>query len=411
MSKKLSFTKPNGQRLAARLELPPDEPIAYALFAHCFTCSKDLKAAVNITRALSAAGIAVLRFDFTGLGESEGEFADTNFSANVDDLITSAHFLEAEYRAPQLLIGHSLGGAAVLMAASKLPSVKAVATVAAPCEPSHVLRLLEGQREVIENEGEAAVVLAGRRFTVKKQFLADLGAQHMQEVIANLRCALLVMHSPSDDVVGIGNAASIFQAAKHPKSFVTLDAADHLLSSDADSRYAGFLIAAWAQRYLAVEERLAWWDVLTDNRVVARTEAGLRTDLRANGHSLTADEPLSVGGTNAGPTPYDYLAAALASCTSMTVRLYADRKRWPLETVTVRVSHQEVHAQDCADCTTKPNKLDLFERRLGFTGPLEEAQRQRLVEIANRCPVHRTLESMSKITTRLEMSPSSIEPT
>ncbi|CAA9554597.1 MAG: Bll2902 protein [uncultured Truepera sp.] len=392
-SSRVSFPNARGQMLAAHLERPPGgEPLAYALFAHCFTCSKDLKAARTLTRALSAAGIAVLRFDFTGLGESEGDFAETAFSSNAADLVAAAKFLEEHHEAPQLLVGHSLGGAAVLLAAAELPLVRAVATLSAPCEPSHVLKLLEGNADTIRTEGEASLVLAGRRFTIKRQFLDDLEAQHMREVVAQLGRALLVLHAPGDNVVGIGNAADIFTAAKHPKSFVSLDAADHLLTREADARYAGEVIAAWARRYLAAGEP-AWWKDVADNRVVARTDKGLRTDLRMNGHSFVADEPVSVGGTELGPTPYDLLAAALASCTGMTLRLYAGRKGWPLGAVTVGVTHSKVHQEDCESCDTKRVRLDLFERELELTGPLNETQRARLVEIANLCPVHRTLES------------------
>jgi len=362
---KVRFPNATSQMLAAYLELPPDgEPVAYALFAHCFTCSKDLKAAFNISRALSTAGVAVLRFDFTGLGESEGDFADTDFSSNITDLVAAARFLEEHYEAPQLLVGHSLGGAAVLLAASALPSVCAVATLGAPSEPSHVLELLSGSVGSIQAEGKAAVVLAGRRFTIKKEFLDNLEAQRMQGVIGQLGRALLVLHAPTDNVVGIGNAADIFTAAKHPKSFVSLDNADHLLSKEADSCYAGEVIAAWARPYLE-PSRPTWWSDAADNRVVART------DLRVNGHHLIADEPLSVGGTDLGPTPYDLLAAALASCTAMTLRLYADCKGWPMEAVTVGVTHEKVHAEDCVDCETKRAKLDVFRRELSVTGPLQ----------------------------------------
>ncbi|MEM6428805.1 MAG: bifunctional alpha/beta hydrolase/OsmC family protein [Deinococcota bacterium] len=399
----LTFPNAQGVQLAARLEQPLAQPTrAYALFAHCFTCSKNLNAAVNISRALTQAGIAVLRFDFTGLGESEGDFADSNFSSNVDDLVAAAQYLSTSYAPPQLLVGHSLGGAAVLHAAAQLDSVKAVATMAAPANPVHVRQLFTDHEDEIEARGSAEVRLAGRTFTIKQQFLEDLEAASMNNVISNLRRALLVMHAPTDNTVGVSNAAEIFTAAKHPKSFVSLDDADHLLSRDKDSHYAGQTVAAWAAHYLDEAPRPAWLDDVHDNRVAAHTAAGLRTDVMANGHMLVADEPKSVGGTDTGPTPYDLLAAALATCTAMTLRMYANRKQWPLEDVTVAVDHDKVHAKDCETSETDSSrKLDQFTRTIHLVGDLDSEQRARLQEIANRCPVHRTLESDIRILTQL----------
>jgi len=399
---KITFPNADGVQLAARLERPLAYPIrAYALFAHCFTCSKNLNAAVNISRALTQAGIAVLRFDFTGLGESEGDFADTNFSSNVEDLVAAAKYLEDEFDAPQLLVGHSLGGAAVLQAARHLPSVRAVATVAAPANPEHIRRLFTSEEDVIEEQGVAEVCLAGREFTIKKQFLDDLEQTTLHPILHNLKKALLILHAPTDNTVGISNAADIFQAAKHPKSFVSLDNADHLLTRDSDSRYAGATIAAWAERYFDELPKPAWHKDIHDNRVTVHTESELRTDIMANDHPLVADEPESVGGTDTGPTPYDLLAAALGTCTSMTLRMYADRKKWPLTSVTVGVKHQKVHAEDCQDCEKKSSKVDHFNRTLYIEGDLNTNQRLRLKEIANRCPVHRTLESDIRISTEL----------
>lgn len=399
---KITFPNADGVQLAAQLELPQVRPIrAYALFAHCFTCSKNLNAAVNISRALTHAGIAVLRFDFTGLGESEGDFADSNFSSNVEDLVAAARYLEQKHEAPQLLVGHSLGGAAVLQAASHLPSVRAVATIAAPADPEHVRTLFTGKEDAINEQGIAEVSLAGRAFTIKKQFLADLEQTTLHPVIHNLKKALLILHAPTDNTVGISNAADIFQAAKHPKSFVSLDNADHLLTRDGDSRYAGATIAAWAERYFDDLPKPAWHKDIRDNRVMVHTEGELRTDIMANHHPLVADEPESVGGTDTGPTPYDLLAAAFGTCTAMTLRMYADRKKWPLTAVSVGVNHQKVHAEDCQDCEKKSAKVDQFSRTLHLDGDLDEEQRTRLKEIANRCPVHRTLESDIRITTEL----------
>lgn len=405
-TRKITFPNEQGEQLAARLELPGDErPLAYALFAHCFTCSKDLSAAVHISRALSSRRIAVLRFDFTGLGESEGEFAATTFSSEVSDLAAAARFLEREYQAPRLLIGHSLGGAAVLAAAAQIPSTAAVVTIGAPYSPAHLRDLLGVSAEQIERDGQASVVIEGRSFTIRKSLLDDLAAQDPAETLHRLRAALLVMHSPRDRVVAIGNASDIYQAARHPKSFVSLDPADHLLTAPRDSRYVGEVIATWAGRYLAldrIEGPAPIPSVVIDNRVTARTGAeGFRTDLFANGFPLVADEPLEYGGSNDGPTPYEFLLAALGACTGMTVRMYALGKQWPLEEVIVRLSHQKVHAEDCKDCDDNERRLDLFERELELRGNLDETQRQRLLEIAERCPVHRTLTAGVRVTTTL----------
>ncbi|QXD15560.1 bifunctional alpha/beta hydrolase/OsmC family protein [Rhodocaloribacter litoris] len=393
--KRITFENRNGQRLSARLDLPVDgDPLACALFAHCFTCGKNLRALRYLSEALTEAGIAVLRFDFTGLGESEGDFAETTFSSNVEDLVDAAAFLARSYAPPALLIGHSLGGAAVLQAAAQLDAVRAVATIGAPFDPEHVLHLFEDVLDEIERDGVTRVRLAGRAFTVKKAFVDDLAAQNVRRVLRDLKRPLMLLHAPMDQVVGIDNAALLFEAARHPKSFVSLDRADHLLSNEEDARYAGTVIAAWARRYLGVSQAERKHPDPADNRIVAHIDrAHYRTEILANGHALLADEPRTVGGTNAGPTPYDLLVAALGACTAMTLRMYADRKDWPLESVTVRLLHRKVHARDC-DCgagETSTGKIDLVEREVELAGDLTREQRGRLVEIANRCPVHRTL--------------------
>jgi len=393
-----------GQRLSALLDLPVDgAPSAYALFAHCFTCSKDLKAAYHISRTLTRQRIGVLRFDFTGLGESGGDFADTGLRSNVEDLVAAAEFLAARFEGPQLLIGHSFGGAAVLQAAAAIPACRAVVTIAAPADPRHVSKTLGPAAEAIASKGEAEVTIGGRRFTLRRKFLDDLSGIDPEATIRNLNRPLLVLHSPLDDVVGIENAGRIFEAARHPKSFVSLDQADHLLSNLADSRYAGAVIAAWARRYLAAPPSASAAPAATDNRITARTgPGGFLTEVLVNRHSLVADEPVSAGGTDQGPTPFDLLVAALGACTAMTLRMYADRKSWPLEAATVRLRHAKIHAADCEACETREGLLDRIEREIEIEGPLDPAQKERLLQIADRCPVHRTLTSEVEIQTRLK---------
>ncbi len=400
----ISFLNSRNERLSARLDLPEDEqPIAYALFAHCFTCTKNIKAAVNIAAALNREKIAVLRFDFTGLGQSEGDFADTNFTTNVADLVAAAKFLEREYQAPQIIIGHSLGGAAILQAAAEINSLKAVVTIAAPHDPGHVTHLFAMMRDQIENNGAAEVNLAGRRFTIKKQFLEDLEMQQLDTHIKELKTALLVMHSPRDTTVAIDNAAKIYQAAKHPKSFVSLDDADHLLLHEKDSLYVGMMIAAWSRRYIDIPEVKTSAEVVIDNRVTTSTDnQGFFTELFANGHAMMADEPKEYGGTDRGPSPYEYLLAALGACTSMTLQMYARHKKIPLERAVVRLSHQKIHAKDCGHCDATDGKIDRMEREVELIGALDDNQRQRLLEIAERCPVHKTLHSKVDIISKLK---------
>ncbi len=403
----VSFPNADGVTLAGRLDLPDAAaPRAYALFAHCFTCSKDLRAARRIAQALTDHDIGVLRFDFTGLGHSEGDFADTTFSSNTDDLVAAAEWLAEHHEAPSILIGHSLGGAAVLRAATRIPSSKAVVTIGAPAEPEHVAELLRSSREQIERDGTADVELAGRRFSIRKEFLEDLEAADSISRIADLRRALLVLHSPRDLQVGIDNARAIYVAARHPKSFVTLDGADHLLTDPRDALYAGRMIASWVERYLP---EVAASEVdeqdLEGHAVLSATGAtGFRTELRLGRHRLVADEPESVGGGDEGPTPYDLLNAALGACTSMTLRMYADRKKLPLEGVKVRLRHSKVHAADCAECETKTGKVDRIEREIELLGPLTDDQRSRLLQIADKCPVHRTLHNELTVVSRLRGS-------
>ncbi len=401
-AQKRTFRNRNGVDLSARLDLPADgEPAACALFAHCFTCGKDLKAAHNVSRALARENIAVLRFDFTGLGESQGDFADTSFTSNVEDLVDAAAYLEKTFRAPDILIGHSLGGAAVLQAASRIPSAKAVAVIAAPSDPGHVTRHLGDAADTVREKGEGTVTIAGRTFTLRRRFLEDLEATRMEETVADLRRALLVFHAPLDEVVAVDNAARIFRWARHPKSFVSLDTADHLLSDARDSRYVGEMIAAWARRYVGGAGGAAGPKPSPDGPVTVRIGgSGFAVDIRAAGHGLTADEPVGAVGGGLGPSPYDLLAAALGACTAMTLRMYADRKGWALEAATVRLRHRKVHAEDCRDCEAGGGAIDRIDREIVLEGPLSADQHRRLMEIADRCPVHRTLLGEIRIETR-----------
>lgn len=399
--KKLKIVNNQGLELSAHLRLPVDEKLkALAIFAHCFTCTKNLLAIRNISRALTQHKIGVLSFDFTGLGESEGEFSDTNFSSNISDLIAAAEFLGENFMEPQILIGHSLGGAAVIQASVKLPSVKAVAIIGAPADVPHVTHLFKQDLQEIKETGQAEVNIGGRPFTIKQQFLDDLEQNPAEELISRLDRALLVMHSPQDRIVDIENAARIYKQARHPKSFITLDGADHVLSNKDDSYYVGNMVAAWAARYIDPADDHT---EIPESQVMTNTEeAGFLTDILTGKHYLVADEPQSAGGTDLGPSPYDLLLASLGACTGMTLRMYADRKRWPLKGVKVHLEHERRHAVDCEDCENPKSKIDHIDKRIELEGDLDQAQRERLLEISQRCPVHRTLSSDIVIKSELE---------
>ncbi len=404
-SEKIIFPGSSGELLAARLDMPPGSPRAYALFAHCFTCSKDIFAAARISEALVERGFAVMRFDFTGLGASEGEFANTNFSSNVEDLIKAADYLRENYSAPEIFIGHSLGGSAVLTAAGQVPEVKAVATIGAPADATHVIHNFGAKIDEIEAKGIAKVDLAGRSFTIKKQFLDDLKTHSVESRVASLKKALLIFHAPRDTIVGVENAAAIFKAAKHPKSFISLDDADHLLSRRSDAVYVADVLSAWASRFISADEVSS---VLPypgpDGQVsVAETGAGkFQAEIVSGAHRLLADEPVSFGGMDTGPSPYDLLSAALGACTSMTLRMYAEHKGIDLQRVIVHVRHGKVHARDCEDCGEgRDGKIDRFERELVLEGAIDEPTRQRLSEIADKCPVHKTLKQGAAVVTLL----------
>ncbi|MEM7015809.1 MAG: bifunctional alpha/beta hydrolase/OsmC family protein [Pseudomonadota bacterium] len=400
---KVTFKNNAGQQLAGLLELPGSTPRAFALFAHCFTCGKDINSASRISRALAAQGIAVMRFDFTGLGSSDGDFANTNFSSNVEDLLSAAQYLTNEWQAPSIMIGHSLGGAAVLTAADKLPDVKAVVTIGAPATPAHVVHNFQAHLEEINTQGFAEVNLAGRPFTIKKQFLDDVQEQPQEKLIANLRRPLLVFHSPTDAIVDVDEARKIYTWAKHPKSFISLDKADHLLSKATDAQYVAETIAAWSKRYLVVDDETR--PPVTQGQVlVAEKNQQFTRSIYTDHHSWMADEPLSVGGQNLGPDPYEMLLASLGACTSMTMRMYANRKKWPVQDIYVTLSHEREYIKDCEDCENGEKRmLSTLNRTIRIEAPdLTEDQKQRLLEIADKCPVHKTLENEIHITTERE---------
>jgi putative redox protein len=404
MRRDVRFPNASGSLLAGSIEMPAGRVRAVALFAHCFTCSAQSHGARRVSLALATEGIATLRFDFTGLGKSEGDFADSHFGANVDDLVAAADHLRATIGAPTILIGHSLGGAAVIAAASRIVEVKAVVTIGAPFDPAHVLHQLGDGAERVLAAGEAEVAIGGRPFTIRRDFLEAVEGQDQAARLANLKCALLVLHAPTDATVGIENARMIFEAARHPKGFIALDGADHLLTDPAQAGYAATMIAAWVEPFLPRPGAL---NQVPEGRVrVASGEGKFVQIVDSAGHSFLADEPESVGGSALGPTPYDLLLASLGTCTAMTIQLVAAREGIPLEGVSVLLDHERRHADDC-DSTT--GRIEVLTREIALSGDLSDAQRARLLEIANKCPVHRTLESGPHVETRL-VSLSSVRP-
>lgn len=399
MKNKVEFVS-NGVTLRGMLESPDQNVSNYALFAHCFTCGKDIAAASRIARALTEKGIAVLRFDFTGLGNSDGDFSNTNYSSNVEDLKAAADFLKLNYRAPSLLIGHSLGGAAVLSVAHQLPEVKAIATIGAPHEAQHVVHNFAADVDTINQEGQAEVTLGFRKFVIKKQFIDDVAQSESK--IGSLKKALLVMHSPMDSTVNIAEAEKIYKDAKHPRSFVSLDNADHLVSNKGDADYIATTIAAWASRYieLPTEERVSK-DVHKGHVYVEEKDHKFAQNVYSDSHHWLADEPTTVGGNNSGPDPYEHLLAALGTCTSMTIRMYANRKKWPLENIGINLYHERSYNKDCQQCDEAPQQIDYLNREITLEGDLDNEQREKLLEIADKCPVHKTLHEHLVVNTKL----------
>ncbi|MBL8496520.1 OsmC family protein [Nitrosomonas sp. JL21] len=403
----VTFKNPQGESLAGVLEIPSGPIKSYALFAHCFTCSKNNPAATWITCALASQGIAVLRFDFTGLGDSSGEFSHTNFSSNVQDLLAAAQYLEDHYAAPSLLIGHSLGGSAVLAAAQELVAVKAVATIGAPATAAHLKHLFADSYHQLTQQSSVEVQLGGRAFNIRRQFIEDLEKYNSVAHIHALNKALLIFHSPADTIVSIDEAARIYTAAKHPKSFVSLDHADHLLSDSKDAYYVANVLSAWVGRYLTVEqaavkENATDVPVIQPGSVIVREcDKKFTREILTSHHRLISDEPIALGGTDLGFNPYELLLAALGSCTSMTLRMYANHKQIDLQDIQVELHHDRIHANDCAGCDEHPQQIDVITRVIQLTGHLDEKQRTRLLEIANACPVHKTLNSKIQINTSL----------
>ncbi len=391
-TKSIKFTNDRGLKLSGKLEFPlTQKPEAFAIFSHVFTGSKNLNATRNISRSLTLQGIAVLRFDFTGLGDSEGDFADTNFSTNVADIKAAANYLVEHHEAPKIIVGHSLGGAAAIFAAKEIDSVQAVATIGAPSEPEHVTHLFGFSLQQIEEEGQAEVTIGGRTFTIKKQFIDDIRAIDLPKITKNLNKALLILHSPQDGVVEIENAAKIYHAAHHPKSFITLDNADHMLTDKDDAYYAGGVIASWVRRYIPFQKPEP---LRTQKQVIAKLGSqGFTTEIMAGRHGLVADESEQLGGNDFGPSPYELLNSALGACTAMTLQMYARRKNWPLEEVKVHLSFDRSYKEDCENCADEDRKIGHYEVCLELIGDLDDEQKQRLIEIAQRCPVHKSLKS------------------
>ncbi len=400
---KLNITNDKGLQLQAYLELPANQkPKYYAIFAHCFTCSSSLKPVVNISRVLTQFGFGVVRFDFTGLGGSEGEFADSHFSANVNDLMAVSAYMEEQYEAPSLLVGHSLGGAAVIVAASKLESVKAVATIGAPASIDHVKKHFSHLPEAIKDKGDIEVNIGGRPFKINQEFIDDFDKSDLSAITKSLRRPILIMHSPLDMIVGVDNAHDLYHAAHHPKSFISLNDADHLLLKTKDSMYVGNMIGTWVQNYFETETN-EMMDTEGEQLVAHLNlkDHNFTTSIQTARHNFIADEPESFGGDDLGPSPYDFLSAALASCTAMTLKLYAERKKWDLQEVYTYITYSRKHSEDLKSDTGQPAQFDHLLKKLKFVGDLDDSQKQKLKEIASKCPVHKTLLSTTIIDTEV----------
>ncbi|NMM48221.1 bifunctional alpha/beta hydrolase/OsmC family protein [Marinigracilibium pacificum] len=401
-SQYVTFENADGNVLAARFTRPVGSATYHtAIFAHCFTCNKNFKAVKQIAEAMTHSGFGVLQIDFTGLGSSKGNFEDTDFSTNIQDLVAGADYLRENFEAPSVLIGHSLGGAAVIYAADKIPEVKAVATIGSPSDPEHVSHLFENNIDEIMKQGYAKVNIGGRPFNIRKEFIQDLQDKRLDSILKKQKNkAFLFLHSPQDEIVGIDHARKLYEAAHHPKSFMSLDGADHLLTNNEDSQYVGNVIGTWVKRYLPPKEKVIKGDE-KHIQIRLNAEDGYTTEIIDKKHRWLADEPEDVGGDDLGPTPYGLLSSALGACTAMTIKMYADRKDWSLEEINVEIEHDKTHAEDCDNNKEKGAKIDLFKRKIKITGNLDQDQIGRLGEIADKCPVHKTLSTKSKIETEI----------
>lgn len=400
MKNRIQFDS-QGNTLSGLLESPAGEVRAYVLFAHCFTCGKDIAAASRISRALTQHGYAVLRFDFTGLGNSDGDFSNTNFSSNLEDLIAAAGYLRDNYQAPQLIVGHSLGGAAVLSVANDIPEIKGVVSIAAPAYAEHVVHNFDAHLDEINSKGLATVKLGTREFTIKKQFIDDV-AEHTEKGFNLKGKALLVMHSPLDTTVAIAEAEKIYASAKHPKSFVSLDQADHLLSKKDDAEYAAMVISGWADKYIPKPEGKKLTSAENGAVIVSEKNHKFTLNVASDSHFWLADEPVKVGGNNLGPDPYEHLLAALGACTVMTIRMYANHKKIALDDIQVTLEHKRNYFEDCQNSEKAQCFAERIHRKIKLVGDISAVQEKRLLEIADKCPVHKTLHSDLLVTTELD---------
>lgn len=396
-TQELKIKNRDGVELSATIDFPSNQkPSQIAIFSHCFTCTSNLNAVRNINRALTQNGFAVVRFDFTGLGKSGGDFKNSHFEANVEDLVDVHQYITENYFAPEFIVGHSLGGSAAIVAAHKIPALKAVCTIGSPADVEHTTKHFKSQVKELEDNGETQVTIGGREYSVNQNFVDGFKKHKLPEIIKSLKKPILIFHSPIDEVVGVYNAQEIYENAMHPKSFVSLDDADHLLSKKEDSLYVGNVISSWVSRYLPKKQKEK--QDPEKHQLVANlnlVEDKFTTSISTDDHTLLADEPVSLGGDNFGMSPYELVSAGLAACTTMTLKLYAERKKWSLKDVKVYLSHAK-------EKNEQGETVDVFKKEIEIKGAVDDTQKDRLIEIASKCPVHKTLVNTSQIYTVLK---------